>query len=91
MIRAVYSPHFDHARTITAYDAPSKRRVDARQRSDDVLMRLEKVLLVMRDQRHSLRRTVGVARQGCRVRPCFDVRRCRTRARADSATEKRFG
>ena len=79
-------PHLEHTRPIPTHDPPSKRRIDARQRSNDILMRLEQILLVMRDHRHPLRRPVVLIRRARRLYPRLDVARHRAVRRSYRAT-----
>ena len=73
MINLLHSPNLDNARAVATYDPTTERRVDGGQRSDNVLVILEEVLLAVRNQRNALGRAI----RGCacwRTRPCFHER-----------------
>lgn len=88
MIRPIYPPNFDNSCTITADNAPSKRRVNACQRCYDILVRFQQILLVVGDERHPLGCTIGIACHSWRVRPCLNVGRGRSCTRASDAEIK---
>jgi len=85
MLRTFDFPDLDDTGSIATNNPASEWRVDASQNRDDVLMSLQKVLLVMGNQRHSLRRSVDLARSRRRSRPGFDMNSCIPRGFAHSA------
>lgn len=87
MISAVNSPDLDRPGAVPAHNPPAERRVYTEHSRDNVLMRLEQVLLIVRDQRHSLRWPIVVTARSRRALPCLDVSRGRATCRTYSAAK----
>lgn len=59
-VRAFNPPNLDRSRPVTADNSASEWRINADQSGYTVLMSFEKILLVVRDQAHSLGRSIAL-------------------------------
>ena len=59
-VRTFDPPNFDHTRPVSTNNATSEWGIDAGQRGNTVLMGLEQILLIVRDQTHSLRGSIAL-------------------------------